>query len=89
MSKYIFLQAFQESVNGIVKGSMNRVIAFLIALTIAFVYVWCTVSKQQIPEAAIVELISFATVLLGISGYNKMVDTKSTTANPNIPQIKQ
>jgi len=76
---------FTECINGIWKPSMNRLIAFLSGGTCCFVAIWSVVHKTPVPDATIIEFFGFVTALLGISGYNKMVDTKSTTANPNLP----
>ena len=85
MNKTIFAQFFQEYLNGIWKGSMNRFLAFTIVIAILFVVIWCIIHKLVIPDATIVYLLSFVAILLGLSWNAKATDIKSTTPNPNLP----
>lgn len=85
MNKTVFTQFFQEYLNGIWKGSMNRLLAFIIILAICFVVIWCVIHGSEVPNSPIVELLSFVAVLLGLSWDAKTTDIKSTTPNPNLP----
>jgi hypothetical protein len=89
MTKYIFFQAFTETLNGVTKGSMNRFLAFAIGLTACFVFVYSSIKNQPVPDATLIEFFGFAAALLGLSAYAKGVDLKSTTPNPNLPNKTQ
>ena len=67
MNKTIFSQFFQEYLNGIWKGSMNRFLACLIVSACLFVVIWSVIHHLQITDANIIELLSFAAVLLADS----------------------
>ena len=72
--KTTLVQAFTENMGGITKGSMNRIIAFLCAITIFFIAIYCTVTGKDLPLALIAQLITFSLTLLGFSMVSKNVD---------------
>lgn len=86
MNNLIISQFFQEYLNGIWKGSMNRLLALLIVSACIFVAIWCVIHNQNIPDATLIEFLSFVAVLLGLSWNAKKTDIQSTTPNPNLPK---
>ena len=87
MDKNTIVQFFLEYVNGVWKGSMNRFLALILVLVIAFCGIYPTVhtNYKDIPLEFIGILVTLVAALLGISGYSKNLDIKNTTANPNLP----
>lgn len=95
MKNTVFSQFFQEYLNGIWKGSMNRFIAFLIGLAIVLISVLSIIGmlngkihKEDLPNICLllVTLISPLLTVLGFSLAAKNTDLKSTTPNPNLPK---
>lgn len=58
-------------------GSGKRVIAFIIALVIAFLCIYPTLIGVEIPSAILLELIAFICGLYGISMYKDIKETQS------------
>jgi len=80
MKENILLQTITENTNGVEKGSSKRVIAYLFALAIIFISIFCVVKygKDGIPLELIGMLITNLLILLGIS-------TASAKINPPAP----
>ncbi len=85
MNKNTFTQAFLEYVNGVYKGSMNRVCAFVIVLTICIIAILCVVLKRDIPEGFVAQSLALVVALIGASTTSKIADIRNDKPNPNLP----
>ena len=90
--KTIIGQAFMEYVQGVYKGSMNRLLMFVFGITacaVALIAIWtCGLNSGNIASVIglVGTIISPIFILGGFSMVSKNTDIKNSIPNPNLPK---